>query len=99
MCCLTNPQNFEYIVCCGTGLIVVLKPSDCRAFCMTCISFGPGSALDPTIWTVLPPVYLPLGEPAAFMYFVATVRSPAGFFRKSNPNPFTQPAALNAGSV
>ena len=26
-CAFTYPQNFEYIVCCGTALIVVLKPS------------------------------------------------------------------------
>src|SRR5204863_5074170 len=30
MCAFTTPQNFEYIVCCGTGLICVLKPRACR---------------------------------------------------------------------
>ena len=29
-CAYTYPQNFEYMVCCGTALIVVLNPSVCR---------------------------------------------------------------------
>src|SRR5580704_6109602 len=64
-CAFTYPQNFEYIVCCGTALIDVLNPSAVSPDWTTCISCGPGAALEPTIRT-LPycpycPVYLQFG--------------------------------------
>src|SRR5579859_6062075 len=60
-CAFTYPQNFEYMVCCGTALIVVLKPSAVRPACTTCISCGPGSAFEPTMSTFVLPVYLQPG--------------------------------------
>src|ERR1700761_2489977 len=59
-CAFTYPQNFPYIVCWGTALIVVLKPSAASPFWTICISCGPGSALLPTISTLALPVYLQL---------------------------------------
>ena len=57
----SNPNLRDYPGFDGTALIVALKPSFCRPAWTICISFGPGSELEPTISTLALPVYLQFG--------------------------------------
>src|SRR3954470_14230035 len=71
-------QNFEYMTSCGTWRYRTLKP---RLFSVSRNAspvFEAGGWSSPTI-RISGPLYLPLGKPAAFMYFFATAGSPFGF--------------------
>jgi hypothetical protein len=73
-----TPQYLEYIVLWSTTVKFVLNPRLGTAALTTSPSFCVGSPDEPTMVTTFEPVYLPLGYPASFMYFLATAMFPDG---------------------
>ena len=86
------------MVSCWTERKFTLNPSFWNVCSATCAVLAAGSPLSP-IMVIGGPVYFPLGKPAAFMYFVATVMSPLSLARKSYPGPFMPPACSKPGAV
>src|SRR3954447_11219770 len=83
-------QKLVYMAECSTLRKFTLNPS-CLSVCRnTCAVFDPGSSESATK-RICGPLYLPLGKPAAFMYFLATVMSPLGFLLKSTWGPAAPP--------